>query len=98
VKKLGVGVSDFKKLIETDCLYTDKSLIIRDLCKRGTDTYLFLRPRRFGKSLTLSMLKYFLEIGEEDHSSLFSGLKVWENEDIRKLQGKYPVIFFLSAI
>jgi predicted AAA-ATPase/PD-(D/E)XK nuclease superfamily protein len=92
-KILPVGLSDFKQLIEGDFAYVDKSLLIQELMERGGHAALIPRPRRFGKTLNLSMLRYFFEKSEQDHSYLFRHLKIWQNEKMRALQGQFPVIF-----
>jgi len=88
-KKLTIGVSDFKEVINDDLYFIDKSLFIKDVVD---DMKVLLYPRRFGKTLNLSMLKYFYEC-TEDNSDLFNELKISKEEDIMKKQGKYPVIY-----
>ena len=92
MKRLPIGISDFKKVIEGSYSYIDKSLLIQEVLELGAEVLLFLRPRRFGKTLNLSMLKYFFEKTREDHSFLFKDLKIWQT-DCRKLQGTFPVVF-----
>jgi len=93
-KKLPVGLSDFKRVITDNYYYVDKSLFIRELIDQGAQALLIPRPRRFGKTLNLSMLRYFFEKTEEDHSALFHHLKIWQaGEEYTRHQGKYPVIF-----
>ncbi len=91
---LPIGVSDFKKLRDKGFLYIDKSLLIQEIIEQGTEVALIPRPRRFGKTLNLSMLRYFFEKSDEDRSYLFKDLKIWEHKDCRELQGRFPVIFF----
>lgn len=92
--KLPVGLSDFKQLIEEQCYYVDKSLLLKELLDRGSSALLIPRPRRFGKTLNLSMLRYFFEKSETDNSRLFRGLKIWQaGAEYTAKQGKYPVIF-----
>lgn len=94
MKKLPIGLSDFKRIIDDDYYYVDKSLFIKDIIDNGSNVMLLLRPRRFGKTLNLSMLKYFFEKTHEDTSYLFRNLLIWsEPEKYRDSQGKYPVIF-----
>jgi hypothetical protein len=93
MKKIPIGLSDFKKLIEEDYLFVDKSILIKDFWESEAETILVPRPRRFGKTLNLSMVKYFFSKGTEDNSYLFKGLNIEEHTDIMKLQGKYPVIY-----
>ena len=92
-KPLPIGISDFKKVIEDGYAYVDKTLLIEELVEKGTEVALIPRLRRFGKTLNLSMLRYFFEKGKEDTSYLFKDLKIWKNEKYRTLQGQFPVIF-----
>ena len=92
-KKLPIGISDFKRLIDEDCAYVDKTLLIQEVVEKGTSVALIPRMRRFGKTLNLSMLRYFFEKGEEDTSYLFKNFNIWKDEKYRKMQGQYPVIF-----
>ncbi len=91
-KKLPVGVDLFDKLIERGYYYLDKTLFIKTLVETCGDVNLFTRPRRFGKTLNMSMLKAFFEIGSDP--SLFDGLAISQEREIcEAYQGKYPVIF-----
>jgi len=92
-KPLPIGTSDFKTVIENGFTYIDKSLIIKEIFERGDLVVLFPRPRRFGKTLALSMLRYFLEKCDEDMAPLFHNLAIWDYPQYREKQGKYPVIF-----
>lgn len=91
-KKVSVGIDDFKELIINNIYYVDKSNMICDLIDNFNKATLITRPRRFGKSLNMSMLKYFFEKTTEDNSYLFNGLKVSQNDKYMQQQGKYPVI------
>ncbi len=91
--KLPIGISDFKKLRDEGCTYIDKTLFIDELQKTRGEVILIPRPRRFGKTLNLSMLQYFFEKTEVDNSYLFKGTSIWELEKYRELQGSFPVIF-----
>ncbi len=94
MKKLPVGLSDFKRVIEDDYYYVDKSLLIKELIEQGAQALLLPRPRRFGKTLNLSMLRYFFEKSAEDTSALFRHLQIWQaGETYTRRQGKHPVIF-----
>lgn len=94
MKKIQVGTSDFKELIEGNNYFVDKSLLIKEFIENGAKIILTPRPRRFGKTLNLSMLKYFFDIRtKEETKNLFKGLKIEEEKEIMKLQGEYPVIF-----
>lgn len=92
-KKIPIGVSDFKSIIEENYYFIDKSLFIKEVVEDGSKVILLPRPRRFGKTLNMSMLKYFYEKSEEDNRSLFDNLKINEYKDIMNVQGKYPVIY-----
>ena len=93
MKKIGIGVSDFKHLIEEDFYYFDKTKFIDEIIKDGAQVKLFTRPRRFGKTLNMSMLKYFFDIKKADENrKLFRDLYI-EKTDSFKEQGQYPVVF-----
>ena len=94
MKTIQIGTSDFKKLIKGNNYFVDKSLLIKEFIENGADIILTPRPRRFGKTLNLSMLRYFFDIREkEETKDLFRGLKIENEAEIMKLQGEYPVIF-----
>ena len=93
MKPLPIGVDDFKKLINENYYYVDKTLLIKELLDNKGEVNLFTRPRRFGKTLNMSMLQYFFEKTEEDNSYLFKGLKIMnESKEYLDYMGKYPVI------
>lgn len=91
-KAFPIGVDDYKKLIDGECVYVDKTLLIKEFYQSGSEVILVTRPRRFGKSITLSMLKYFFETSKEPTAHLFENCKIWQEEEFRKLQGTFPVI------
>lgn len=92
-KKLGLGVEDFKEIITFDYYYIDKTKFIEDILFDGSKIKLFCRPRRFGKTLNMSTLRYFFDIkNREENRKLFDGLYI-ENSPMISEQGKYPVIF-----
>ncbi len=91
-KTVAVGIQDFHKIIEEDCFYIDKSYFIKEWWESKDDVTLITRPRRFGKTLTMSMVECFFSIRHTDYSRIFSKLSIWEYEEYRKLQGTYPVI------
>ncbi|MEI8300556.1 MAG: AAA family ATPase [Chlamydiota bacterium] len=92
-KKLPIGISDFKEVIEGDYAYIDKTLFIQEILEKGTKVALIPRLRRFGKTLNLSMLRYFFEKSQTDTSHLFKNLNIWKLEKYKILQGQFPVIF-----
>ena len=92
--KLPVGIDDFKKIRQENFYYVDKTALIEQLLQNWGEVNLFTRPRRFGKTLNMSMLKAFFEIGAD--KGLFEGLYIAENEKLcRKYLGKYPVILVM---
>ena len=93
MKRLAIGVSDFKHLIEEDFYYFDKTKFIEEVIKDGSQVKLFARPRRFGKTLNMSMLKYFFDIeNKEENKEIFKDLYIEKTEAFKE-QGQYPVIF-----
>ena len=93
MKRLAIGVSDFKKIIKGDFYYFDKTKLIEEIINDGSEVKLFARPRRFGKTLNMSTLKYFFDVeNKEENKKLFKGLYI-EKTDAFKEQGQYPVIF-----
>lgn len=92
-KKLPIGIDDFKRIREGNYYFFDKSKLIEDILKKGTGVLLFTRPRRFGKTLNMSMIKYFFDIeNREKNKKLFDNLYISKTKYIEK-QGKNPVIF-----
>ena len=92
-KALPIGNSDFKDIIEKKSFYVDKTELIEDVLYKNATVSLFTRPRRFGKTLNMSMIKYFFDVRNKDENrKLFEGLKIFGSEYMRE-QGKYPVIF-----
>ena len=93
MKRLAIGLSDFKHLIEEDFYYFDKTKFIEEVIKDGSQVKLFARPRRFGKTLNMSMLKYFFDIkNREENKKIFKDLYIEKTEAFKE-QGQYPVIF-----
>ncbi|MCP4111520.1 MAG: AAA family ATPase [Desulfobacteraceae bacterium] len=90
--KLPIGISDFRKLRRGDYYYADKTLFIREIIDASAEVLLIPRPRRFGKTLNLSMLKYFLEKTEEDCNALFQDSAISGKQEYKVHQGRYPVI------
>ena len=91
-KLLPIGISDFKIMIEDNYYYVDKTLLIKDVLNSG-QIVLVPRPRRFGKTLNLSMLRYFFEASEQNNAHLFEGTEIGSHSHYRALQGQFPVIF-----
>ena len=93
MKKIPIAIEDFREVRGQDCYYVDKTKFIEDILNDGSEVKLFCRPRRFGKTLNMSMLKYFFNIENKDENrELFNSLYI-ENSPMMKEQGKYPVIF-----
>ena len=91
MKKLPIGIDDFKTIIENNYFYADKTWLIEEILEDGAFVKLFTRPRRFGKTLNMSMIKYFFDI-KEVNKNLFDNLYISQSKYITE-QGKYPVIF-----
>ncbi len=94
LKKIPIGEDDFKRLIENNNYYVDKTRLIEDILTRGSLVNLFPRPRRFGKTLTISMLDNYFNIKKKEvNKNLFKGLEIEKSsKEIQKEKGKYPVI------
>ena len=91
LKKLPIGIENFEKLRQEDFYYIDKTRLIEQLLTRWGEVNLFIRPRRFGKSLNMSMLQSFFEIGKD--KTLFDGLRISDNQELcEEYQGKFPVV------
>lgn len=91
-RTVGIGIQDFVKLIENDYFYIDKTHFIKEWWEGGDDVTLITRPRRFGKTLTMSMTERFFSVKYAGKGGLFEGLSIWQEEKYRALQGIYPVI------
>ncbi|MCI7188637.1 MAG: AAA family ATPase, partial [Fusobacterium mortiferum] len=91
MKKVPIAVEDFKEIIEQEYYYVDKTKFIEDILNDGAKVKLFCRPRRFGKTLNMSTLKYFFDIENKDKNrKLFNGLYI-ENSPLISEQGKYQI-------
>lgn len=90
-KTIGIGIQDFEKIIERDVFYIDKTLFIKEWWESMDDVTLITRPRRFGKTLTMSMVEHFFST-EYAGSTLFQATKIWKEQTFQKLQGTIPVI------
>lgn len=93
MKKIPIGISDFETIIENNYYYVDKTLLIEELLERKGQVTLAPRPRRFGKTLNLSMIQYFFEKNIRPKASLFENLAISYRPECMKEQGQYPVIF-----
>mgnify|MGYP001049536592 FL=1 len=91
-KPLPIGVEDFKRLVDNGYYFVDKTLMIKELLENKETVNLFTRPRRFGKTLNMSMLQRFFEATEKSNAYLFDGLKIAAYPEYMAYQGKYPVI------
>ena len=96
-REIAIGVQDFSNLIENNYFYMDKTAFIREWWNSGDSVTLITRPRRFGKTLNMSMLECFFSNKYEGRTDLFEGLDIWKDEKFRKLQGTYPVLFLSFA-
>ena len=91
MKRVPVGVEDFKRVVDEDYYYVDKSMFIKEVMQEVV--VLYTRPRRFGKTLNMSMLNYFYNIKEKENAYLFNELAISKDEEVMQHQNKYPVIF-----
>ena len=91
-RTVGIGHQNFEQLIQANCFYIDKTDFIREWWENQDAVTLITRPRRFGKTLTMSMLEYFFSVECAGKAGLFEGLSIWKEERYRQLQGTYPVI------
>ena len=89
---VAIGIQDFEKLREKNCFYIDKTAFIKEWWDSNDDVTLITRPRRFGKTLNMTMLEKFFSVDYAGRGDLFEGLSIWEDEKYRELQGTYPVI------
>lgn len=90
-KTIGIGIQDFEKIITRNVFYVDKTLFIKEWWESMDDVTLITRPRRFGKTLTMSMVEHFFSV-EYAGSKLFENTNIWKDCACRTLQGTYPVI------
>ena len=96
-KVIGIGKQRYDRIIENDGFYIDKTMFIKEWWENQDDVTLITRPRRFGKTLNMDMLKCFFSNEYKDRGDLFEGLDIWKEEKYRKIQGTYPVIFLSFA-
>ena len=91
-KTVAIGIQNFETLIKGNYFYIDKTSFIKEWWESGDSVTLITRPRRFGKTLNMSMVEAFFSVNYADRGDLFEGLYIWQEEKYRKLQGTYPVI------
>lgn len=91
-KTVGIGHQNFEQIITEDIFYIDKTMFIKEWWENRDSVTLITRPRRFGKTLTLSMTEAFFSVEYAEKAALFEGLQIWQDEKYRRLQGTYPVI------
>lgn len=96
-RMVGIGVQDFEEMIKKDHFYVDKTLFIKEWWERQDVVTLISRPRRFGKTLTMSMVDRFFSLRYEGKGDVFEGLDIWKDEQYHALQGTYPVICITFA-
>ena len=96
-KTISIGKQSFSSLREHDNFFVDKTNFIKEWWEKEDDITLIARPRRFGKTLNMSMLECFFSNKYANRADLFEGLSIWEEEKYRQLQGTYPVIFLSFA-
>jgi len=96
-RTIAIGRQSYDRIITQKNFYIDKTLFIKDWWENDDDVTLITRPRRFGKTLNMNMIDCFFSNRFEKRSDLFEGLKIWEYEEYRNMQGTYPVIFLSFA-
>jgi hypothetical protein len=93
LKEVALGISDFNKIIEKNIYFVDKTLFIKDFVEDGSQVIVLPRPRRFGKTLNMSMLKYFLD-NKESSKDIFEGLNIAKDKEFcEKHMNKHPLIY-----
>ena len=97
-RTVGIGIQSFDKIREENYFYIDKTLFIKEWWESGDDVTLINRPRRFGKTLNMSMVEQFFSVNYAGREDLFEGLAIWEEEKYRQMQGTYPVISLSFAM
>lgn len=96
-KVIGIGKQSFEDIIQSNCFYIDKTSLIKEWWESEDDITLITRPRRFGKTLNMDMLKCFFSNQYRNQGQLFEGLNIWKEEKYQQLQGTYPVIYLSFA-
>lgn len=96
-RTVGIGIQNFGKIIFENCFYVDKTKFIQEWWESKDEVTLITRPRRFGKTLTMSMIEQFFSVAYAEKNNPFEGLFIWENDVYQKLKGTYPVISLTFA-
>ena len=91
-RKVAIGLQDFGDLIRKKFFYVDKTSFLKEWWESGDSVTLITRPRRFGKTLNISMTEQFFSVDYSGQGDLFEGLSIWQEEEYREIQGTYPVI------
>ena len=97
MKTIGIGIQDFAKIADKNMFYIDKTAFLKEWWENQDSVTLITRPRRFGKTLLMSMTDYFFSVNHSDCKKYFEGLDIWKEDKFRELQGTYPVIFMSFA-
>ncbi len=96
-RTVAIGEQDFREIVQNNYFYTDKTCFIKEWWENADAVTLITRPRRFGKTLTMSMLYYFFSVDQSENRFLFENLHIWNESRYHDLQGAYPVIFLSFA-
>lgn len=96
-RAVGIGYQDFEVIRKEHCFYIDKTQFIREWWEEKDAVTLITRPRRFGKTLAMSMVETFFSLRYKKREDLFEGLRIWDSEEFRRLQGTYPVVLISFA-
>ena len=91
-RTVAIGIQNFEELRQKKYFYIDKTAFIKEWWEGGDSATLITRPRRFGKTLNMSMVEHFFSVDYSNRGDLFEGLSIWNYEKYRELQGTYPVI------
>ena len=91
-RTVGIGIQDFETILKNGCFYIDKTSFIKEWWEGEDSVTLITRPRRFGKTLNMSLLNRFFSVEYAGQGEIFEGLSIWKEEKYRELQGTYPVI------
>ena len=91
-RRTAIGIQNYGELIENNCFYVDKTAFIKEWWDNRDSVTLITRPRRFGKTLNMSMVEQFFSVNYAERGDLFEGLSIWKEEKYRGIQGSYPVI------